>query len=245
MAVTEMAEYMQTVGERPAELSVEVRYLLSVAYRSAVGRRRVAWRIITSVEQKEKTKGNEQQELYEREYVAEEEAELQKICDGILAFMDNNLIPLARTEESKVLDYKVKGDHYRHLADCAKGDAESKKFHPGEVSSMLLTKMRETAEAYLGTKVNDAVSKAAVNARVAFAEDTKVAEKDLVVTHPIRVSLTLNFSVFRYEVFHNPDEACKMACAAFEDDHGPEQREQEGSELPGLRGTGLHQQEEP
>ena len=72
----EMAEYTQRVGEQAAELSVEERNLLSVAHRSAVGSRRAAWRIVTSVEQKEKTKGNEQQALYEREYVAKGEAEL-------------------------------------------------------------------------------------------------------------------------------------------------------------------------
>ena len=31
-----------------------------------------------------------------KEYVAKVEAELQKICEGILAFMDKNLIPSAR-----------------------------------------------------------------------------------------------------------------------------------------------------
>jgi 14-3-3 protein epsilon len=44
-----------------------------------------------------------------------------------------------------------------------------------------------------------------------------VAQTELPVTHPIRLGLALNFSVFHYEVLNNPDEACKMAKAAFED----------------------------
>ena len=38
---------------------------------------------------------NEQQASYAKEYVAKVEAGLQKICEGILALMDKNLIPLA------------------------------------------------------------------------------------------------------------------------------------------------------
>merc|ERR1712046_144358 len=60
-------------------------------------------------------------------------------------------------------------------------------------------------------------SKAAENARMAYQEAQNVAEKDLAVTHPIRLGLALNFSVFQYEVLGNPDEACKMARTAFED----------------------------
>merc|ERR1712085_19955 len=63
----------------------------------------------------------------------------------------------------------------------------------------------------------DAKTKAAENARVAYAEASAVAEKDLAVTHPIRLGLALNYSVFQYEVLANPDEACKMARTAFED----------------------------
>jgi 14-3-3 protein epsilon len=180
----EMAEHMETVGKLPDELSVEERNLLSVAYKNAVGSRRAAWRIITSVEQKEKTKGNEEQAKYAKEYCAKVEAELQKICDTILGLLDNNLIAKSTSGESKVFYQKMKADYYRYIAEFSDGDAKAK---------------------------------AAENARLAYEDASKVAEKDLVVTHPIRLGLALNYSVFQYEVLGNPDEACKMARTAFED----------------------------
>merc|ERR1712127_919253 len=63
----------------------------------------------------------------------------------------------------------------------------------------------------------DKKAKAAESARAAYEEASKVAEKDLVVTHPIRLGLALNYSVFLYEVLSNPEDACKMARTAFED----------------------------
>merc|ERR1712178_139320 len=63
----------------------------------------------------------------------------------------------------------------------------------------------------------DKKTKAAESARVAYTEAQTVAEKGLAVTHPIRLGLALNFSVFQYEVLQNPEEACKMARTAFED----------------------------
>merc|ERR1711972_1216159 len=60
-------------------------------------------------------------------------------------------------------------------------------------------------------------SKAAENARQAYEEASKVANTDLAVTHPIRLGLALNYSVFQYEVLSQPEEACKMARTAFED----------------------------
>ena len=55
------------------------------------------------------------------------------------------------------------------------------------------------------------------NAEQAYSDAASVAEKDLAVTHPIRLGLALNYSVFMYEVMSKPDEACKMARTAFED----------------------------
>merc|ERR1712187_745915 len=60
-------------------------------------------------------------------------------------------------------------------------------------------------------------TESAESARSAYAEAAAVAEKDLAVTHPIRLGLALNYSVFQYEVLQNPEEACKMARTAFED----------------------------
>merc|ERR1712204_90107 len=58
--------------------------------------------------------------------------------------------------------------------------------------------------------------KASEDAKIAYADATAAAE-NLAVTHPIRLGLALNYSVFMYEVLNQPDEACKMARTAFED----------------------------
>merc|ERR1739848_27235 len=126
----------------------------------------------------EKSKGNEEQGKYAKEYCGKVETELQKICDTILGLLDGTLINKASTGESKVFYRKMKADYYRYIAEFSDGDAKSK---------------------------------AAENARLSYEEAQKVAEKDLAVTHPIRLGLALNYSVFQYEVLSNPDEACKMA----------------------------------
>ena len=43
------------------ELTVKERNLLSVAYKNVTGARRASWRIVSSIEQKEESKGNEAQ----------------------------------------------------------------------------------------------------------------------------------------------------------------------------------------
>jgi len=48
-------------------------------------------------------------------------------------------------------------------------------------------------------------------------ETASVQAQNLVPTHPIRLGLALNFSVFRYEVQANAKSACELAKSAFDD----------------------------
>jgi len=45
----------------------------------------------------------------------------------------------------------------------------------------------------------------------AYKEAFDVAEKDMPPTHPIRLGLALNYSVFFYEIINAPDRACELA----------------------------------
>lgn len=98
---------MKNVASADQELSVEERNLLSVAYKNVIGARRASWRIVTSIEQKEESKGNDSQVGLIKEYRQKIEAELGKICEDILEVLDAHLIPSAQTGESKVFYHKM------------------------------------------------------------------------------------------------------------------------------------------
>ena len=63
-------------------------HALEPSAEKAVGSRQPAWRPTTRVEKKEKSKSDEQQSAYAKEYAVNLEVELQMVCNGILALMD-------------------------------------------------------------------------------------------------------------------------------------------------------------
>jgi len=180
----EMVTYTKEIAKFSVELTVEERNLLSVAYKNVIGARRASWRIISSIESKEESKGNEAHVALIKSYREKIENELLDICSDILDVLNNHLIPVAETGESKVFYYKMKGDYRRYIAEFASGDLRK-------------TASDEALEAY------DSAS--------------EIALKELSPTHPIRLGLALNFSVFYYEILSSPEKACALAKKAFDD----------------------------
>ncbi|KAJ3309741.1 hypothetical protein HDV04_005786 [Boothiomyces sp. JEL0838] len=171
-------------AERYDELTVEERNLLSVAYKNVIGARRASWRIVSSIEAKEESKGNDAQVGKIKEYRVKIESELFDVCSDILSVLDQHLIPTAEAGESKVFYYKMYGDYHRYLAEFSAGE-----------------------------KRKDAAG----NAHDAYKAATEIAQTELAPTHPIRLGLALNFSVFYYEILNSPDRACHLAKQAFDD----------------------------
>lgn len=102
-----MVSNMKEVARMGSELTVEERNLLSVGYKNVVSNRRASWRIISSIEQKEDSRGNADNVKLIREYRQKIESELETICEDILAVLEQNLIPTASTSEPRVFYLKM------------------------------------------------------------------------------------------------------------------------------------------
>ncbi|KAJ1645647.1 14-3-3 protein, partial [Dispira simplex] len=179
----EMMESLKEVVSSDTELSMEERNLLSVAYKNVIGARRASWRIVSSIEERERTQSGEVQASKIHAYRKNIEVELTRICETILQSLDKHLIPHASSSESKVFYHKMKGDYYRYLAEFSEGTARS------EVADKALA---------------------------AYTTATEIAAAELATTHPIRLGLALNFSVFYYEIMNSPDSACHLAKQSFD-----------------------------
>jgi len=179
----EMVEFIKKVVAMNADLNVEERNLLSVAYKNVIGSRRAAWRILSSIEQKEEGKSESRKFGNVKEYRLRIEEEMSKIANEILSLLEDRLVPAASSTEPKVFFCKMKGDYFRYIAEFSSGQSR-----------------KDAAE----------------NALVAYKLASEAAN-NLPPTHPIRLGLALNFSVFYYEILNSPDRACKLAKTAFDE----------------------------
>ncbi|CAL5434335.1 unnamed protein product [Camellia sinensis] len=79
-------------------------------------------------------------------------------------------------------------------------------------SKVFYLKMKGDYHRYLAEfKTGGKRMEAAENTLNAYKAAQDIANTELAPTHPIRLGLALNFSVFYYEILNSPDRACSLA----------------------------------
>ncbi|XP_020494160.1 14-3-3-like protein 2 [Labrus bergylta] len=72
---------------------------------------------------------------------------------------------------------------------------------------------RYLAEVASGDDKKDTIK----DSKEAYQKAFDISKQDMQSTHPIRLGLALNYSVFYYEILNSPEEACQLAKSAFDD----------------------------
>ena len=116
----DMVEYLvEVVKSKSDDFTTEERNLLSVGFKNQIGSKRTAIRTISAIEQNPKySKFNEGLAVYKKKI----EQELYDQCISIVDVVKSSCMEKAATDETKAFFYKMMGDYYRYVAECAQGD---------------------------------------------------------------------------------------------------------------------------
>ncbi|XP_028176383.1 14-3-3 protein zeta isoform X1 [Ostrinia nubilalis] len=110
-------------------------------------------------------------------------------------------------KELREICYDVLGLLDKHLIPKA-SNPESKVFY----LKMKGDYYRYLAEVATGETRNSVVE----DSQKAYQDAFEISKAKMQPTHPIRLGLALNFSVFYYEILNSPDKACQLAKQAFD-----------------------------
>ncbi|CAG5118315.1 unnamed protein product [Candidula unifasciata] len=135
-----------------------------------------------------KTEGSDRKVQMARKYREKIEEELKTICHEVLDLLSKYLIPKAQEDSA----------HHDSLVFYLKMQGDY---------------YRYLAEVSVGDERNANVGRS----NDAYKKATEIAKEKMQPTHPIRLGLALNFSVFYYEIKNEPDAACKLAKDAFDE----------------------------
>jgi len=123
-----------------------------------------------------------------KQYKQKIENELNEICNSVVELLNKDLIP-------------------KTSRDSEQGKEALVFYH-----KMVGDYYRYLAEVSTSANRSD-VAKRSLDSY----EQARDIAKDLPPTHPIRLGLALNFSVFYYEILNDPTRACELAKNAFDE----------------------------
>ncbi|XP_040900467.1 14-3-3 protein zeta-like [Toxotes jaculatrix] len=88
----------------------------------------------------------------------------------------------------------------------------------GAESKVFYLKMKGDYHRYLAeVATGDEKKSIILDSQDAYQKAFDISKDEMQPTHPIRLGLALNFSVFYYEIINSPEQACQLAKRAFDD----------------------------
>ena len=114
----------------------------------------------------------------------------------------------------QVFYLKMKGDYHRYLAEFKTGN-DRKEATENTLNAYNAAQVSQQARAcpFLTAPPRPWLT---CHTLAVFASQD-IALQNLAPTHPIRLGLALNFSVFYYEILNSPERACTLAKQAFDE----------------------------
>lgn len=118
----EMLHAMKRIAYHYGNLTVLERNLLSVSFKNVIGMQRASWRILCSIQEKERKSGVTWKADRTSEVIVEVEQTMLRICYDAISLITEHIVPFERdSKEAVVFYHKMLGDYYRYLAEICDG----------------------------------------------------------------------------------------------------------------------------
>lgn len=112
--VADMTKSMRKVCEYEIELTDVERELLAIGYKNVMTTKRASLRALSSIEEKEDSKGNKQNVKLINKKLEIVKHEFFSVCNDILSLIDSHLIPSTTNVESTVYYYAMWVTSHHH-----------------------------------------------------------------------------------------------------------------------------------
>lgn len=188
----DMVDILKELCQKYNDLSVDERNLLSCGYKNVIGSRRTSWKILNELLIEDPSRASEQGRLREDFDT--------KLVKSVLSDIETELKKHCN-DIITILDDR--------LIPAVTNTGETGVFY----FKMKGDYMRYLCETCSGLKRKEKANESLLAYKI--ASDRAIIE--LPPTHPVRLGLMLNFSVFYHEIMKSPERSCRLAKQAFDD----------------------------
>lgn len=203
----DMVATMKELTNSVHDLTVDERNLLSCAFKNVIGSRRTSWRILNeSLEESTSSSSSQTTTITTREdrtncdKATNSSIDRRPIIKSIMSNIESEL----KSYCNDILSILI-----TRLIPSVSATGESRVFY----YKMKGDYIRYLCETCTGAERKDKANESLL----AYKTASDRALIELPPTHPVRLGLMLNFSVFYYEIMKSPERSCRLAKQAFDD----------------------------